>query len=160
MASEKHVPSVIWAQRADKLYVTICVDDCKNAVVNFENDKLTFSGTGGPDRVDYELTLTFFGEIDPSQSKYAALSRHIPMIIRKKESTNYWPRLLKEARKVHWLKTDFEKWRDESDSDVDESKDQDFEDMMKKMGNFNASSASDEVPVEEDSDDDDLPDLE
>jgi len=38
----RHIPSVIWAQRADKLYVTICIDDCKNAVVNFENDKLTF----------------------------------------------------------------------------------------------------------------------
>lgn len=29
------------------------------------------------------------------------------------------------------MKTDFEKWRDESDSDVDESKDQDFEDVCK-----------------------------
>jgi len=30
---------------------------------------------------------------------------------------------------VHWLKTDFEKWRDEDDSDVDESKDAAFEDV-------------------------------
>lgn len=160
MANEKHLPPIMWAQRADKLYVTINVEDCKNPVINFENDKLTFSGTGGPENLQYEVTLTFFGEIDPSQSKYATLSRHIPMIIRKKDTENYWPRLLKESRKVHWLKTDFEKWRDEDDSEVDESKDQDFEDMMKKMGNFNASSAMEEAPVEEDSDDEDLPDLE
>lgn len=159
MASENHPPSVIWAQRADKLYVTINIEDCTNAVINFENDKLTFTGTGGPDKVNYNFTLAFYEEIDPSQSKYAVLSRHIPMIIRKKES-GYWARLLKESRKLHWLKTDFEKWRDEDDSDVDESKDQDFEDMMKKMGNFNASAASDDAPIEEDSDDEDLPDLE
>ena len=30
---------------------------------------------------------------------------------------------------VHWLKTDFEKWRDEDDSDVDDSKDEAFEDV-------------------------------
>jgi len=33
--------------------------------------------------------------------------------------------------KVHWLKTDFEKWRDEDDSDVEESssKDMQFENV-------------------------------
>lgn len=160
MADEKHLPSVIWAQRHDKLYVTINVEDCKNAVINFENDKLSFSGSGGPDKLNYEVTLNLYGEIDPSQSNYAVLSRHIPMIIRKKDTGNYWPRLLKESRKLHWLKTDFDKWRDEDDSDVDESKDEAFEDMMKKMGNFNASSAAEDLQNEEDSDDEDLPDLE
>ena len=32
---------------------------------------------------------------------------------------------------VHWLKTDFGKWRDEDDSDVDESKDVAFEDVRR-----------------------------
>jgi prostaglandin-E synthase len=160
MAGEKHLPSVIWAQRNDKLYVTINVEDCKNTSIKFENDKVIFSGTGGPDKLDYEVTMNFYGEIDPEQSTYAVLPRHIPMIVRKKEPGEYWPRMLKETQKVHWLKTDFDKWRDEDDSDVDETKDEAFEDMMKKMGNFNANSATDEAPVEEDSDDEDLPDLE
>ncbi len=30
---------------------------------------------------------------------------------------------------VHWLKTDFDKWRDEDDSDVDEDKDMQFEEV-------------------------------
>ena len=29
----------------------------------------------------------------------------------------------------HWLKTDFDKWQDEDDSDVDESGDKNFEDV-------------------------------
>jgi len=38
----RHLPAVIWAQRNDKLYVTINVEDCQNAVVNFDDAKLTF----------------------------------------------------------------------------------------------------------------------
>jgi prostaglandin-E synthase len=158
--ADKHLPAVIWAQRNEKLYVTVNVEDCQDAKVNFENDKVTFSGKGGPEKLNYELTMEFYGEIDPAHSTYAILPRHIPMIIRKKESGPYWPRLLKGTQKVHWLKTDFEKWRDEDDSDVDESKDEAFEDMMKKMGNFNTSAATEDGPPEEDSDDEDLPDLE
>ena len=30
---------------------------------------------------------------------------------------------------MHWLKTDFDKWRDEDDSDVDEKDDRNFEDV-------------------------------
>lgn len=161
MATDKHLPAVIWAQRADKLYVTINVEDCKNADVKFESDKLIFQGVGGPDKLNYEITIPFYAEIDPSQSKYVILPRHIPMVIRKKETGSFWPRLLKEAKKAHWLKTDFEKWRDEDDSDFENNKDDDdFEEMMTKMGNFNAASAGDDVQHEEDSDDEDLPDLE
>jgi len=39
---DRHLPAVIWAQRNDKLYVTINVEDCQNAVVNFDDNKLTF----------------------------------------------------------------------------------------------------------------------
>ena len=34
------------------------------------------------------------------KSKYAVLSRHIPMVIVKKEEGPYWPRLLKDMTKV------------------------------------------------------------
>ena len=29
----------------------------------------------------------------------------------------YWTRLVKDAKKQHWLKVDFSKWRDEDESD-------------------------------------------
>jgi len=168
MADEK-IPPVIWAQRADKLYVTLNVEDCKNAVVKFDNTSLHFSGTSGQ-KLEYDFSLEFYGEIDSENSKYAVLSRHIPIVVVKKESGPYWPRLLKRTTKVHWLKTDFEKWRDEDDSDVDESKDLAFEDMMGKMGGMGAmggmggfnggGNEEDEALNEEDSDDEELPDLE
>ena len=35
----------------------------------------------------------------------------------KAEEGPYWPRLLKDTKKVHWLKVDFNKWKDEDESD-------------------------------------------
>jgi len=156
------IPPVIWAQRGDRLYVTLTIEDCKNIEVKFENTTLHFKGCSGQ-KVEYDFTLEFFKEIDPEKSKYATLLRHIPMVIVKKESGGpYWPRLLKDTTKVHWLKTDFEKWRDEDDSDVDESKDAAFEDMMSKMGDYNGLGGNEDADIanEDDSDDEGLPDLE
>jgi hypothetical protein len=40
------------------------------------------------------------------------------MVLRKKElKEEFWPRLLKNAQKVHFLKTDFDKWVDEDEQD-------------------------------------------
>jgi len=157
------IPPVIWAQRTDKLYVTLNIEDCKNIDVKFENATLHFKGCSGQ-KVDYDFALEFFKEIDAEKSKYAILPRHIPMVIVKKEGGPYWPRLLKDSTKMHWLKTDFDKWRDEDDSDVDESKDAAFEDMMSKMGDYNGLGGGPgedaDIANEEDSDDEELPDLE
>lgn len=39
-------------------------------------------------------------------------------MLRKKEAKEeYWPRLLKESKKMHFLKTDFDKWVDEDEQD-------------------------------------------
>lgn len=40
------------------------------------------------------------------------------LALRKKEAkAEFWPRLLKEAKKVHFLKTDFDKWVDEDEQE-------------------------------------------
>ncbi|KAK2158964.1 hypothetical protein LSH36_161g09019 [Paralvinella palmiformis] len=160
MANDKHPPPVIWAERADKLYVTICVEDCKDPVIKFDSSSLFFSGTGGPENKEYEVKIEFLKEIDPEASHYAVLARHIPMVVKKKGEGPYWGRLMKEKGKVHWLKTDFNKWKDEDDSDFDEAEDMQFENMMKKMGNFNTEEAEGPpLDEEQDSDDEELPDL-
>lgn len=46
--------------------------------------------------------------------------------------------LLPLSLQVHWLKTDFDKWRDEDDSDVDESKDAAFEDVSSLGASFSS----------------------
>ncbi|KAK2184888.1 hypothetical protein NP493_249g04016 [Ridgeia piscesae] len=165
MAGEPHriPPPVIWAQRNDKVYVTICLPDCSNPTIKLEEDKLYFFGKGGPEQKEYEMTMEFYKEVNPEESKYVVLPRHIPIMVRKKEDGPYWPHLMKQA-KAHWLKTDFDKWRDEDDSDAEEGQDMQLEEMMRSMGNFNGGSPDmGEGPPpdeEEDSDDEELPDLE
>ena len=43
-------------------------------------------------------------------SKTNHTSRDVEFVLRKKEmKEEYWPRLLKESKKMHFLKTDFDK---------------------------------------------------
>jgi len=153
-------PAMVWAQRADKVYLTINIEDAKDTKIDLSSDKLVFSGKGGSNDQKYEVTVEFFGELDVDESRYLVQPRNIPMVLMKKEE-KYWDRLLKEKTKVHWLKTDFDKWRDEDDSDFEGGDDMQLEDMMKQMGNFNgAEGLNDAEDEEEDSDDEGLPDLE
>ena len=124
-------PSVIWAQRPGKIYLTINLENCKIPEIAIEKDKLIFVGKGGTENKEYAVTIPFYKEIDPENSKYVSLVRNIPFVLMKGEEGPFWPRLLKEAGKNHWLKTDFDKWHDEDDSDVDDDGDRNFEDMMK-----------------------------
>jgi hypothetical protein len=43
--------------------------------------------------------------------------RNIELILKKKDDGPYWQQLTKEKQKFHWLKVDFNKWKDEDDSE-------------------------------------------
>jgi hypothetical protein len=71
---------------------------------------LSFTGTSDTKKTTYHVELEFFDEIDVENSKTNHTPRDIELILRKKEmKEEYWPRLLKDKAKVHFLKTDFDK---------------------------------------------------
>merc|ERR1712152_119724 len=74
------------------------------------------------------------GEIDKEKSKFAVRDRVIEFALEKKDSGPYWKRLVKEEQKQHWLKVDFNKWKDEDESDDEAGGGQDLEEMMRQMG--------------------------
>lgn len=51
------------------------------------------------------------------ESLHCVRDRIIEFILKKKEGGPFWPHLTKEKVKYHWLKVDFNKWKDENDSD-------------------------------------------
>jgi len=56
------------------------------------------------------VELNLYAEIDVEQSKTNHTARDIEFVLRKKETKEeFWPRLLKDAKKAHYLKTDFDK---------------------------------------------------
>jgi hypothetical protein len=58
------------------------------------------------------VDLDFYAEIDPKESKIHHTPRDIELVLRKKElKQEYWPRLLKDSKKMHFLKTNFDKVR-------------------------------------------------
>lgn len=79
-----------------------------------------------------------------------------------KEDDKWWPRLLSANTKFHWLKVDFNKWKDDDDESGDEGgfNENSYEDMMRQLGggmggapdfgNFNIDGAGQDEKDEED----------
>jgi len=98
--------------------------------LDLQPTKLTFSGRSTTKNVTYKAEFEFYEEIDVKASKINHTDRDIEMVIQKKTlQEEFWPRLLKDKAKVHWLKTDFDKWVDEDEQDPNED-----EDWMAKAG--------------------------
>jgi len=155
-------PPIQWAQRKSLVYISVCLEDCKNPTIKLDADKLYFRSKGGVDQKEYEVTINLYQDIIPEDSKYVARDRLVEFILKKKDEGPFWKRLMKEDKKYHWLKVDFDKWRDEDDSDEETGGNQDLEDMFKQMGGIGDTGDKDlgDLDKSEDSDDEDLPDLE
>ena len=80
------------------------------------------------------------------------------MILEKKDKKgHFWPRLTESKAKIHFVHTDFNKWKDEDDtSDEDDRMNDDFQSMMSRLNTDDLGGNADE----EDSDDEEMPDLE
>ncbi|PNH01368.1 Protein wos2 [Tetrabaena socialis] len=113
------LPTVLWAQRSDKLYLTIDVQDVKEQTCDLQDGKLVFTGKAGGEAKDYALDLEFYAEVDASSedSKVSVTARNVFIIIRKKD-LGHWPRLCKESGKhLSHIKCDWSKWVDEDEED-------------------------------------------
>ncbi|CAG8453100.1 794_t:CDS:2 [Diversispora eburnea] len=111
-------PEVLWAQRANELYVTINLVDIKDPKINVTTNKISFEGIGGTEQKLYGFELELNKEINPETSKRSQTGRNIILVLNKAENCQgYWPRLQKEKGKVTFLKTDFSKWKDEDEDD-------------------------------------------
>lgn len=78
--------------------------------LDLQPTKLTFNGPSTSKKVTYAVELEFFAEIDPKESKIHHTGRDIELVLQKKDlKEEYWPRLLKDNKKMHFLKTNFDK---------------------------------------------------
>jgi len=138
-------PTVLWAQRDNCIFLTIELGDPQSPQVTINPRQVQFSAAAGADKRQYSITIDLFDEIKPEESAHAVRPRATEFCL-KKVQLKYWPRLCESSGKKHWLKIDFNKWKDEDDEDEEGSKpgpggfggggggDYDFEEMMKSMG--------------------------
>jgi len=141
MSESTIVPEVLWAQRSNPteaskniVYLTIGAPDvsANDLKLDIQPTKLTFTGKSHMKKATYHVELELFAEIDPAESKTSHTDKNVELVLRKKElGEEFWPRLLKEKGKVHFLRTDFDKWVDEDEQEDQAEGDDDY---MSKMG--------------------------
>ncbi|KAJ0499872.1 putative CS domain, HSP20-like chaperone [Helianthus annuus] len=121
---------VLWAQRADVLFIKIDLPDAKDVKLKLEPEgKFYFSATAGADSVPYEIDIELHDKVNVNESKASVGSRAIVYLIKKEES-KWWNRLLKQEGKTPaFVKVDWDKWVDEDEMDEKAGADMDFGDM-------------------------------
>lgn len=129
-----------------------------------------FKGTGLPENKLHEVTINFLNKVDKEKVTSKNISRCIEFVIPKADtSLSYWSTLTNDAKKPHWLKVDFNKWKDEGSDDEmgGGAGDDEFnmDDIVKKVGNLGDGRGPkpsfddlEEDDVNDEDSDDDLPD--
>ncbi|KAI0515625.1 hypothetical protein KFK09_008290 [Dendrobium nobile] len=143
-------PEVKWAQRSDKIYLTILLADAKNVQINLEPDGVfTFSGTTGSDNVLYEVKLELYDKVNVEASKLNTGVRSILCVIEKAEK-GWWKKLLRGDGKLpHYIKVDWDKWAEEDEDDGPTP--DDFGGMdFSKFGNMGGMDGDDDLDVSDD----------
>lgn len=128
LASPLH-PEIKWAQRKDRVLLTVDLHDASNVTVRFENDD-TLHFRGISEGTVYESGLQFYDSIDTKASTYKILPRSIQINVMKnkkngsdesdKDDTKFWPRLLKDKtleKNKYELTVDWNRWVDEDGED-------------------------------------------
>ncbi|XP_078177768.1 HSP20-like chaperones superfamily protein [Carex rostrata] len=108
-------PEVLWAQRSDRIYLTISLPDAKGVKIKADpNGLFSFSATG-PHGEPFSFSLELFDSIKPEVGKLKTGLRNITCSIYK-EKTAWWRHLLKSKEKsAPYIKVDWNKWCDEDD---------------------------------------------
>ena len=134
-------PMIKWAQRKDRLFITINVVHSKKPIVDLTDGKrIKYQGTDGT--VNYAFDMELYDEISKDESKYTLESRNIFLNIKKKTPGPYWPRLLKDEKKHPWIEVDWMYYAEEDeeepypDDDDEEEKDEETKTDIKE-GNKN-----------------------
>ncbi|KAJ0177782.1 hypothetical protein K1T71_006655 [Dendrolimus kikuchii] len=165
MTNEAPVPpSVLWAQRKEDIFLTFSVE-CKEPTIKIDKESVYFKGINAQDKKSHEVTIQLYDNVNPDTSGFVNKGRCIEMVLRKeKKDAPYWPSLTKDKKKPHYLKVDFNKWKDEDDEEEDGGgNNYDLMDMLQSMGGGGAGDKADKPSfddLEGDSDDENLPDLE
>eukprot|EP00238_Polyblepharides_amylifera_P010599 CAMPEP_0196579686 /NCGR_PEP_ID=MMETSP1081-20130531/24452_1 /TAXON_ID=36882 /ORGANISM="Pyramimonas amylifera, Strain CCMP720" /LENGTH=189 /DNA_ID=CAMNT_0041899339 /DNA_START=165 /DNA_END=734 /DNA_ORIENTATION=+ len=132
-------PPVSWAQRRDRLYLTVEVSECAKPQVRLQ-DCPPLAGTdpskqphcvlevkgmqGAQPQKPFLLQLDLYGNIDIQESRVGVGPRALSLVLLKEtpHAGVHWPRLLRpEGRPPKGVKVDWDKWKDEEDEDKEKN---------------------------------------
>ncbi|XP_015761388.1 PREDICTED: co-chaperone protein daf-41-like [Acropora digitifera] len=148
-------PSTKWAQRRDRILLTIELSDCQKPDISLDTNSLKFSAKGGKEQKNYTLELKFHKEVNPE----VRFTFSLPCDSRCCEKKLLLARNFTD-NDPSFLHTDFSRWQDEDDSEEEDTGiDDNFESMMSQMGGAGGQNFDPGEVNSDDSDDEELPDL-
>lgn len=118
MSTDLH-PSILWAQRADCILLTISIQDAVNVSINLRDHTLNFSGES--EGKSYKAMIPLYKEVIPEESSHVVRPRQIELKIKKSDvDAEFWPRLTKEKTKSSFIQIDWNRWKDEDEDTAKE----------------------------------------
>ncbi|XP_023336938.1 very-long-chain (3R)-3-hydroxyacyl-CoA dehydratase [Eurytemora carolleeae] len=129
-------PFVYWAQSEEEILLRV---DLKNTVdpnINIEEEEIEFAavGTGSQgEGVNYHFVLEFFLPVQKDSGSLEVNDREVRIKLKKKES-DWWPRLVYAHQKLPWLKVDFDRIKNESDTEEEKDelkRDLSYQDILR-----------------------------
>ena len=116
METATQFPIIKWAQRKDRLYITIDVVHSEKPTIEIiEGTKLKYLGMSGSKKYAFEIEL--HDEVVKEESKYTLDSRNIFLNIKKKTSGPHWPSLTKNNVKYKWIQVDWAYYVEEDEEE-------------------------------------------
>merc|ERR1711957_487210 len=135
MVEAKIHPTIMWAQRKDAVYITVCLTDLdKHEVTLTEEAGLTFNGNVKDKEYAFNIPA-FQYDIDISTSKWNVKGRNIIiMLMKKDEEGESWTRIQKDKVKNSKIETDWAKRVDSDEEDEEPEKGMEGMDMGAGQG--------------------------
>ncbi len=107
-------PTIRWAQRKEKVFITLGLRDIVNEKVNLKESTLDFQCESHGKK--YEFSVEFFGGIEQDKSQWSKTGFEMILVLVKKDTGKpYWPRLTKQNKKTTYIQCDWDKWIDEDE---------------------------------------------
>ena len=131
--AEAQPPSIRWAQRKDKVIVSVKLEDVTEEKINLEEDTLYFKANSQGKK--WETTIELYGSIIPKGAVQRKRSSEYYFELKKKEPGPFWKRLTEWDVHEQDVKVDsrFSDKDDESDHH-EKLEEASLEDMMAEMG--------------------------
>ncbi|KAK9884762.1 hypothetical protein WA026_007610 [Henosepilachna vigintioctopunctata] len=114
-------PFLYWAQNEQNVYLKVDLMNVQDPKINIETKSLEFEcqGTGAHGNNRYSFHLDFYDKLNTDKTKFNILDKHVTFLLVKAEC-DWWPRLISQPQKPHWLKIDFDKWQSPEDMNDNE----------------------------------------
>lgn len=108
-------PTLVWAQRVNKVFVTFEMLGTSNVKVSLTDGLLSLDADAAGKSYKLE-NMPLWAEIDSEGSKWFSNDRAVVITLKKKEE-EWWDGLTKDKGLKRFIKVDFSKWCEEDDKE-------------------------------------------